>query len=358
MWSSLLALSVLIHLYFVPMVMIFMFFRFLQEYAISKKFKNQCIVLFISILVLTGIMFCFGAFYFADAVNTFGMEEANANLNVFINPQGTSAFIKDLPLVAISFPHEGFSYLGFGVILFVIFIILQLCQRKKSDFPIIKKEKALLILGIVLTFLLFSLSPTITLNQFKLFTYPVLPPVEYLWSIFRSTGRMTWSIIYITITFCIGWAITQISVKKSILFLSIFLLIQWGDLRPWFVSKGNYYKTKVTWQSELSSPVWDNLANKYKHIFFMGDYTKLYSFLDLVGNHKITVNDAYLARTNQRIINENKQKEAQNLINNGPRNDMVYIFQDKDQASLFKETGIYFFIIDEVVIGIDSKNLP
>jgi hypothetical protein len=355
MWGFLIALSVSIHLYFVPMVMIFMFFRFLQEYVISGNFKNQCIVFFVSVLILTGTMFCFGAFYFAKSVNTVGMEEANANLNVFINPQGTSTFIKDLPLVAISFPHEGFSYLGFGVILFVIFILIQLCQRKKSDLPIVEKEKMLPILGIVLSFLLFSLSPTITLNQFKLFTYPVLPPVEYLWSIFRSTGRMTWPIIYITITFCIWWAITQFSVKKSILFLSVFLLIQWVDLKPWFVNKGDNYKTKLTWQTKLSSPVWDNLASEYKHIFFMSNYTKLHSFLDLAGNRKITVNDANLARTNQRMIDDNKQKEAVYLINNGPRNDMVYIFQDEEQASLFKETGIHFFIIDEVIIGIDSK---
>jgi len=358
MWSGLLVLSVLIHLYFVPMVTIFMFFRLLQEYALSRNFKDQCIVFFVSIFILIGIMFCFGAFYFAEAVNYVGMGEANANLNVFINPQGTSAFIKDLPLAAIGFPHEGFSYLGFGVILFVILIIFQLCQRKKSDFPIVGKEKMLPILGIVLSFLLFSLSPTITLNQFKLLTYPVLPPVEYLWNIFKSTGRMTWPIIYITITFCIWWAITKFSAKKSILFLSIFLLIQWGDLKPWFVSKGNHYKTKVVWRSALSSSVWDNLANKYKHIFFMGDYIKLYSFLDLAGNHKITVNDAYLARSNPRIINDNKLKETVYLINNGPRNDMIYIFQDEEQASLFKETGIYFFIVDEVIIGIDSENLP
>jgi len=360
MWGLLLALSVSIHLYFVPMVMIFMFFRLLQEYVLSKNFKNQCIVFAVSVLVLTGIMLCLGAFYFIKATtgelfNAKGeLYNANANLNVFVNPQGTSGFIKDLPLAAIGFPHEGFSYLGFGIILFVIVIIFQLCQMKKSDLPIIEKEKVLPILGIVLSFLLFSLSPTITFNQYKLFTYPVLPPAEYLWSIFRSTGRMTWPIVYIIITFCIWRAITQFSVKKTIVLLSVFLLIQWVDLKPWFVSKGNRYKTKITWQTELPSPIWDNLAKEYMHIFFMGNYAKLYSFLDLAGIYKITVNDAYLARTNPQMINDNKQKEAEYLINNGPKDDTVYIFQDMEQASLFKETGLYFYIIDEVIIGIDS----
>jgi hypothetical protein len=366
-WSFLLALSASIHLYFVPMVMVFMFFRLLQEYTLSKNLKNQCVIFGVSVLVLTGTMFCLGAFYFVRAVNTVGMEVTN--LNAFINPQWTSAFIKDLPLVATSFPHEGFSYLGLGIILFVVGIIFQLCQRKKSDLPIVKKEKVFPVFGIVLSFLLFSLSPTITFNQYKLLTYPVLLPVEYLWSIFRSTGRMTWPIIYIIITACIWWAIKQFSAKKAVLFLSIFLLIQWFDLKPWFISKGNNYKTKVIWQTELSSPVWNNLANEYKHIFFIDDSRfkngkwippeeGFYPFLDLAGNHKITVNDAYLARTNSKMINDNKQKEAEHLINSGPRDDTVYVFQDIESASKFKETGINIFIIDDVIIGINQKDSP
>jgi S-ribosylhomocysteine lyase LuxS involved in autoinducer biosynthesis len=97
------------------------------------------------------------------------------------------------------------------------------------------------------------------------------------------------------------------------------------------------------------------MANEYKHIFFMGDYVKLNSFLDLAGNYKITVNDAYLARPNSKMINDNKQREAEHLISSGTRDDMIYIFQDIESASKFKESGIHFFIIDDVIIGIDAK---
>jgi len=361
-WSSLLALSVSIHMYFVPMVMIFMFFRLLQEYILSKNIKNQCIVFSASVFILLGTMLCLGAFYFIEDVNTAGLGFYSVNLNGFVNPQGISRFLKDMPVATTPGQvWEGNAYLGLGIILFIVTVIFQLYQKKKNDLPIVKKEKMLPVLGIVLSFLVFSLSPVITFNQYKLFTYPVLSPVERLWSIFRATGRMTWPIIYIIMTACIWWAIKQFSVKKSVLFLCVLLLIQWADLKPWFVSKGNQFKTKLTWQSELSSPIWDNLASDYKHIFFMGDctfmgdYKKLFSFLDLTGNYKLTVNDSYLARKNERKINENKQKEALYLLENGPRNDMVYIFKDEEQAFLFKETGINVFIVDDVVIGIDSK---
>jgi hypothetical protein len=268
-WSFLLVLSASIHLYFVPMVVVFLFFRLLQEYILSKNLKNQCIVFGVSVLVLTGTMFCLGAFNFVNDVSD-AIGYFSANLNAFVNPQGMSHFIKDMPL-ATRGQYEGNAYLGLGIILFGCGILFRLYKKTKPDLSKIEKQRMFPIFGIALSFLLLSLSPTITFNQYKLFTYPVIQPVEYLWSIFRSTGRMIWPVIYIIMTICIWWAVTQFSIKKSFLLLSLFLFVQWADLKPWFVSKGNGFKTKVTWQSELSSPVWDKLAADYKHIFFMND---------------------------------------------------------------------------------------
>jgi hypothetical protein len=331
-----------------------MVFCLLREYISTKNIINQCVVFSVSILVLTVTMFCLGVFYFVNDASAGLLGESSANLNTFINPGGISGFIKDMPL-ATRWQYEGNAYLGLGIILFSAVVIFQLYQRKKTYLPPVEKGKVLPIIGIVLSFLLFSLSPTITFFQYKLFTYPVLPPVEYLWSIFRSTGRMTWPIIYIIITVCIWWAVTQFSVKKSILLLCFFLVIQWVDLKTWFVSKGNSFKTKITWQSELPSLVWEKLANEYKHIFFIKDYQKLYSFLDLTADHGMTVNDAYLARTNSHLINENKQEETEYLMNGESKNNTIYVFQDAEQTMPFKDKNLFFYIIDDVIIGIDSK---
>jgi hypothetical protein len=330
-----------------------MFFRLLQEYALSKKIKNQCIVFAVSFLVLTGTMFCLGVFYFIKDASAGLLGESSANINAFVNPQGMSRFIKDMPLAANS-QYEGNAYLGLGIILFVFAVIL-LYQRKKNCLLIVKKEKVLPVFGIVLSFLLFSLSPVITLDQYKLFTYPVLFPIERLWSIFRSTGRMTWPVIYIIMIVCIWRVITQFSVKKSFLFLCVFLLIQWVDLMPWFISKGNGFKTKVIWRSELSSSVWNNLANEYKHLFFMDNYLKLNSFLDLAGDYLMTVNDAYLARTNQRMVNYNKQKEYEYLIDGKSRSNTIYVFEDQEKALSLRRKGLFIYLIDNVIIGIDSE---
>jgi hypothetical protein len=342
-----------------------MFFCLIREYIITRNIKNQCVVFGVSFLILMGTMFCLGGFYLVKTASDERSHELlrlnSANLNTFINPQPFVLNIRDMPL-ATEGQYEGYAYLGLGIILLAVVVIFQYIEKKEPDLAAIKKRSILPIIGIVLSFLLFSLSPTITFNQYKLFAYPLIKPIEHLWTMFRNTGRMTWPIVYIIMTVCIWRTITQFSVKKSVLILGIFLLIQWIDLEPWFVSKGNAYKTKVTWQSELPSPVWNDLANKYKHIFFMGDYAsfwnyKFLSFMDLAGTHRMTINDAYMARKNTEMINDNKQKEAEYLLKNGPKNDTIYVFQDIDHASLYKNTGIYLYSIDGVIIGIDSKQI-
>jgi hypothetical protein len=367
LWSGLFALSAAIHLYFVPMVMIFMFFYLLREYFSSKKIINQCIVLGVSLLVLIGTMFCLGAFYFIKDPSMGGLGYFSANLNTFTNPQGSSRFIKDMS-VATDGQYEGYAYLGLGMISFIMFIIFYEIGRMNKLKTVTISETKLFpyILGIVLVFLLFALSPTITFYRYKLFAYHVIWPFERLWGIFRATGRMTWVIIYIIVTICLWWLCTQFSRKKAIILLSVYLLIQWADLKPWFVNKGDGFKTRVTWQTKLSSPAWDNLANDYQHIFFLGNplivnghftIENSFYFLDLAANNKMTVNDAYLARTNSDKIHKNKQNEMAYLTNNEPRDDTIYIFQDEEQASLFSEAGkgVCFFRIDDEFIGINSK---
>jgi hypothetical protein len=357
-WSCLLVLCASIHLYFVPMVMVFMGFRLLKEYFSSRDIKKQCIVFGIPVLVLIGTMYCLGAFYFIGNAGTGELGIASANINAFVNPDGMSRFIKDMPQ-ATTFQYEGNSYLGLGMILFILFILVyKTAYRGRQNWmEFLKRGSNPYILGIMLFFLLFSLSPVITFNQYKLFTYPMFLPIEHLWSIFRSTGRFTWPIIYIITTICVWWTITRFSAKKSVLILCVLLLIQCSDLGTWFVNKGNTFKTRVTWRTELASPAWDNLANDYKHIFYAGDDIKGYSFLDLAGNNKMTVNDAYLARSNANKITENKQKELSYLADNGPRDDTIYVFQDEEQALLFRGNSIHLFIIDEVLIGINSEKV-
>ena len=361
-WACLLPLSAALHLYFVPMVTVFMVSCLIYEYFATKKIKEQLIVFSVALIALFVLMFCLGAFHFVQGVNTWNALELgfySANLNSFINPQGVSRFINDMPL-ATNGQFEGNAYLGLGIILAIIgisiwIVICMIKKNNKSDLKANSKIKIYpFVIGIIVFFLLFSLSPTITLNQHTLFTYPVPGFIKSLWSIFRATGRMTWPIVYIVTTICLWWIINRFSKKISIAILCALLLIQCLDLWPSFTNKGIFFKTEHKFQSELYSPVWKNIANDHKHIFFVDDSfimkDSLFSFLDLAANNNMTVNNAYLARTNSVLIKENREKRSSYLMSN-----TVYIFPDERLAFSFIESGMNFYRIDGIVIGIHSN---
>jgi hypothetical protein len=302
-------------------------------------------------------MFCIGAFYFhGSAGGAGGLGYYSANLNAFANPQGMSRFIKDLPL-ATDGQYEGNAYIGLGIIMAVIMIFsVQLYQTnrftRKTLFNPLKTVPY--VMGLLLSFLLFSLSFDITFNQYKLFTYPVIPPVKNIWSIFRGTGRFTWPVIYICILFCVWWIIKKFSLKKGVAILVVLAVLQGADLKDWFVAKGKGFKTKSAWQTELEAPVWTELAKEYNHIFFLGDYLRGYSFLDLAANNNMDINDANISRKNATAINGNKQQEIAYLKQNGAKKDTLYIFADKEQAESLGIAALYLYDIDGVIIGTGS----
>ena len=371
LWGGLLALSASIHLNITPMVIIFLFFRQLQEGVLSKKIKNPCIVFVTSMSALFVLMYCLGAFYFVRDTSAWGLGICSANLNAFFNSQGTSAFLPSLPM-ATEWQYEGYAYLGLGIIINIVLIIvisvIKLLQKRSQSAATDNDMKKIFpfLLGIVLSFLVFALSPVITLNQYTLITISLSKFIEGIWSIFRSTGRMTWPVVYIIFTGCIWRIITGISPKKSVVFLCVLVLIQFFDFRPWFTDRSAGFKTKTEWQTDLSSPEWSRLAGEYKHIFLFDDPYTLederpvmnytYCFLDMAANNGMTVNDAWLARKNLEMIKENKQKEFADLLNGKAKNNTIYVFYlVYNDFKNVKDAGMYFYLIDNVIICLNSE---
>ena len=163
---------------------------------------------------------------------------------------------------------------------------------------------------------------------------------------------MIWPAYYIVLFLGVTWLIKRFSDKKSIFLLCTIFLIQWIDLYSWFFEKGSNFKNKMIWQTELPSAEWEMLAKEYKHIFFVKNYAKIFSFLNLTQINNNKVNDAYLARTNIKRINENKQDELEYILKNGARSDTIYIFSDMEELPSLKEKGMYFFLMDDVIVGI------
>ncbi|MDR3238216.1 MAG: DUF6311 domain-containing protein [Spirochaetia bacterium] len=352
-YSGLLCLSAVIHMYFVLMVFIFMCFDLLSDYLHTRNWKKQLLTITISCSALLITMLCFGAFYSHSKSSAGGLGFLSANINALFNPQGTSCFLKDLPLAKAG-QYEGYSYLGLGIIVCLIMIFSQIIFNARNTLNLIKytenKTNIALVVGIILVFTIFALSPAITFNQHVLFTYVLPKAIRNMLATFRSTGRMTWPVIYIITVFCIWYLIAMCS-KKAVILLLFFVFVQFLDLRGDFTNKGNGLKQRIEWKTQLPSEEWNKLAKNTKHIFFFSKFTKLYDFLYLAAEHNITVNDSSLARKNESAINEYKQQERKGIQNGEASSDTIYVFAAMEETDVFAGK-LSFYLIDGIIIGI------
>jgi hypothetical protein len=358
-WSALFALSAALHIYFIPVVFIFMTASLAKDFGEDRRIRDKVIAAAVSAAAGIAVMFVLGAFYshtVADAAAG-GLGHYSMNMNALFNPQGNSRFFKDLPL-ATDGQYEGFGYLGFGVLLACFFLLVSAFNNsgkirealQKTEY----KRNAAITAALFLFFLVFALSPVISFNGKILFRY-YIPGINLVWSIFRGTGRYVWVLMYV-IMFAIIWAVKkQFGAKKGFLFLCVLLAVQHIDLTYYFSEKGNSFKRRVRWETPLVSPEWDALAENKKHIVYLQGYEKvLWPFLDFAARRGLTTNDAYLARKKWKQIEQFKNEEKNRILAGGADEYSIYIFETEDEAEKYREM-LDISVIDGVIVGLKKQ---
>ena len=158
-------LCVSIHLYYIPIVIIIMLAAFISEYIEDKKTWTISIVTFvISCILGVLLIYILGGLHNTNYTND-GTNYFNANLNIFINPQGYSTFLPRLAM-ATDGEFEAFGYLGFGIILMGIAgIILIFIKRNKQELKTrIKRPNTIAILICIILGMLLLLTIIISGN--------------------------------------------------------------------------------------------------------------------------------------------------------------------------------------------------
>lgn len=98
LWITLLAITVTIHLYFVPMILIIMLSTFIAEYIDDKRtYSSSALVILIFFIIAILILYMLGA-NTSNSLAYSGAGYYNINLNTFINPQGYSSILKSFPI--------------------------------------------------------------------------------------------------------------------------------------------------------------------------------------------------------------------------------------------------------------------
>ena len=221
-WFILTEITLLVHIYFLPMIAFVLCLQFIRMLITKKHFTRIIVILFVFCFALGFGYYLFGYNYILPQSGSFG--ELSLNLNSFINPDGTSYFLQSRPELPLQ--YEGYNYWGAGLLLLVCISIVVSGKRIMRLIPYI-----------IPTFLLILISAS-HIGYFDLqpvYQLEIPEKIISLLSVFRSSGRLVWPIYYLVLFY----ALVCLSDKKGNKFSNIIFL---ACLMLQFIDLSGFYK--------------------------------------------------------------------------------------------------------------------
>tara|TARA_B100000029_G_scaffold512920_1_gene610904 strand:+ start:361 stop:2493 length:2133 start_codon:yes stop_codon:yes gene_type:complete len=347
LWNILIPVSLLIHFYLAASCIIIYGIFLVKESLENKNLVKVLKKSLTSILIILFVMYLSG-YFVLPAEQTLGVGYGNLKLNLLgiFDPyqlgtvfESWSLFLPDLPSKIGE--HEGFSYIGLGGILLVIFslylIIIDLLLQKKLLKRIFTQKKVYIF--IFLIFFIFSLSNKIDIGNYNLFNVKINEYIFGLFSILRASGRLFWPAYYLILIFCVVFLFRSISPKKSFTIILFLLFIQIIDTSAGFKQLLFSKKFEPNYLN-LSGDIWRKIADEKKIIrtTYVRNATEIFLPLSYyLSENNIKTDIFWQSRYDRKKAAEKRYTFYKNLdkgiIGNDP-----YIIGKKNHLLYIKET--------------------
>ena len=295
-----------IHPYFLPFVA-----GLFVAFMVDQAFKGESWLLQLKRLLIFGIalgltmwvlgyldrkapLSGFGDFFFLDLKHPFC---------------GGGKLIKCGAGPVYEFPyHEGFNYLGAGLLLLLPFALL---FNVKALATLSKKYPALLLL--VLGFLLYALSNRVRFAGVEIFDYPLPSWLNVITGTFRASGRFFWLVSLVILFVTLASLLKKRSLASTLvvtLLLTTALVLQVKDVKPWL----DRIKTEAKKPSKVNYVDWAPVMERVDKLVMYPTYQCAHPHyqhyiwvMQMAGYFGKLLNSGYVARSN---LNCNADKLA------------------------------------------------
>ena len=364
-WYFLIFLSLLIHLYFTVMIFIIYFFSIFENILKNKLIKKSILEITYKVLFSIFIMYIVGYFE-SNPINAISRGYGIFKIDIlsFFDPQPFgektwSLFLKDLNGTHL----EGFTYLGLGNIFLIFFIIIILLKNKllgkhqKLDFPIIRPLNFAFII-----FLIWSLSSNISILGNKVFSLDLPKPIYGILSIFGSTGRFSWPVIYFIFLMSFYFIYKSFTKKISLLIVILVLIIQISDISFKIFDNENHLK-KITKKKSIDE-IWRIIEKDFEVIrttYLFNNYGPLFSnFSSILSELNEVKTDITLnAAMDRRKAAEVRYDLTDKIIKGNLASNTAYIVDNLGQLKHlkkeFEDKNYGFFYRDNFWIVLPGK---
>ena len=195
--------------------------------------------------------------------------------------------------------HEGFNYLGAGLLLLMPFALF---FNGKALATLPKKYPALLLL--VLGFFLYALSNRVRYAGVEIFSYPLPAWLNFLTGTFRASGRFFWLVSLLTLFVTLASLLKKRAFLPTLAvtcLLTTALVLQVKDVKPWL----DRIKTEAKKPSKVNYADWAPVMAQVDKLVMYPTYQCAHPHyqhyiwvMQMAGYYGKLLNSGYVARSN------------------------------------------------------------
>ncbi len=325
-WFILIELSLLIHVYFVPMLA---FVFSLQVIRMLQKKRSALRVGSTVVVFLTAVLFgyfVFGYSYILPQSGSYG--ELSMNLNAFFNPDGVSSILPSRPTLPLQ--YEGFNYFGLGLLILIPLAILRGIRNFRKQW--------LLYLGPALILILIAVSDHAYFDLHQVFHITLSERFVSMLTVLRSSGRLVWPFFYLVLFGSLR-LLSSVSDRKKVIYFAVLvcLAIQIVDLTDFCFDCSVRFRSPENHLTDLPSELSDFISEKISHLYISdGDAKSVDALALFAADRKMTINTSTNARSIKHIFGGDKL-DMEHLICGQVTADSVYLYLSHDYPAVLNE---------------------
>jgi len=297
-WLVLGTLASLVHPYLWFMLMALQAAYWLRRLAVDRSgsYRAALIGLFASGGIAVALWWLSGVFIIPREASAGGVPFGIFSMNLLspIDPRGFSRFLPSFDMEAGQ--HEGFAYLGTGLLLLAA-VAGVLALRRRTSFSVWRSHWPIIVIALLCV--AFAISSVVRLGGITLVNWPIDAP----WlGTFRSSGRFVWVGYYLAIAAILGTLMARTKPGVGTAFLIAALALQMWDTRPQQALRAMARTDVAPAAARLHDPRWHTLAVGRSHLTLLpplacgrpaGTYLP---FVLLAAQERLSVNTGYVAR--------------------------------------------------------------
>ena len=328
LWSALVFISMGLHLYIAAMVLAIFFVSIVADCIEEKKYVYSLIKFASVSLTVLFYLFVFG-FFSGRYIEEEFTNGNQGDLLILFKPTDGEEYIGTMIFGANKMPLCG--YLGIGIILGFVTLLIMFIIIRKSPFPLGKVKLIMCIILMVGCFA-FSVTTNVYFNGQHIITLELPDIINKLYGMFRINGRFIWIVMYLIDYFVLVGLYRIITAKPAqIIALFMVLLLQIidcvGSIKAAYqrVHNGMDYKTSVMEEEE-------KLIQEHDVIYIEDIWPGRQEYWDIIYasyRNKKELSSFYLARENEDV--KEKEERLKNDLQNGiVHNEVLYVFEKQE----------------------------